>query len=94
MNFRSFLAILLLLAVASASQAAIYKWVDPQGTAHFTDAQEKIQAADRNQAVDFKQVNAGGSVTYDPDAGKSRPQKPATQAADKQPTVILYMTDW
>ncbi|NOY54097.1 MAG: DUF4124 domain-containing protein [Deltaproteobacteria bacterium] len=95
MKFRTFLSILLLLAFASASQAVIYKWVDHQGVAHFTDAQEKIPTAYRNEAVDFNRVKAAGSVTYDPASGKgTSSQPPSVEKAAKNPTVILYMTDW
>jgi len=106
MRLHPFLAILLLVAFASASQAVIYKWVDHQGEAHFADAPDKIPEAYRSQAVDFDQVDAQGSVTYDPNFGKKAPfykrflrqinelQEERVEAAAKSPEVILYMTDW
>jgi hypothetical protein len=66
-----FFAVVFLFCTVSSASAVIYKWTDESGVTHFTDDQKKIPDKYREKAVDFDQVESKGSVTYDPNFGKT-----------------------
>ena len=60
---RTALSALLLLLAASAAQAEVYKWVDANGNAHYTD---KPPANQKTQTVDIRTQPSGTSPAAAP----------------------------
>lgn len=80
-------AILLLLLAALQAQAEIYRWVDADGTVHFSD--EPRPDAGEVERVQLRQINSVRSVEIDTAPGPAR----TTQGAGA-PEVIMYSASW
>jgi hypothetical protein len=84
---RHFLLLLLLLAVTPLAAGELYKWVDEDGTVHFSDR----KPADGAERVDLEPLNVADPVDTDGTAGAAATDSGGAPAGA---TVTMYSTSW
>lgn len=89
------LAVGLLLTIPSLSDAAIYKWVDKNGTVHFTDSPPPSGSNAKEINPEPNRLEGYGKVPENRPAPRGRALPQATKIAHADlPIVELFVTSW
>lgn len=84
---RNWLLVLLLFAVTPLAAGELYKWIDEDGTVHFSDR----KPAEDAERVDLEPLNVADPVNTDTAADAAAP---GAGDADTGAMVTMYSTSW
>lgn len=87
---RNWLLVLLLLVVTPLAAGELYKWVDEDGTVHFSDR----KPADDAERVDLEPLNVADPVDTDSTARAGAGNEADSGDAASGRTVTMYSTSW